>query len=611
MSTRHYFTRSILLIFCIISWNVVSAQCTTGALYVTGAAPSCVGTPQTIASCQYAGEYSTVSLTAGVTYTFTSSIATDYITVATNPGNVAQVSGTQPVIFTPAVSGTYRIYTHLNAGCGTTASCRNLMVQCGTPPPPPNDNPCSAIALPVQVTCSYATYTNASATATAGIPAPGCGGYSGGDVWFSVTVPASGQLNFDTQTGVMLDGGMAVYSGTCASMTLIACDNDNSPNGAMPMLSLSGLTPGATLWIRVWENGNNNNGTFGICVVNPNPPPNPGDCPNAINVCSNTSFNITPSGSGNIVEFGTGSISNPSTNPNCCNSGCLLTGEVNSTWLLITIQTSGMLQFALGSAGGSGCYDWTMFGPYTASTCTSIASNSLAPIACNWNGSCNQFTGMANPLPAGGAASSFEQPIAVTAGQKYMICFSNYSSLTTTVPVNFMGSATIGCTPLPIELGNFYCSQKGNRMSVEWTTTSEINNNYFVIEKSLDGINFTELGTVLGAGNSNITNKYSLMDDAPQQGNNYYRLKQFDFNGENRTFETSSCEFQYDHHSSTVNIYSMTGQFIQTIQSVDYKYDVNALVLPTGMYVIQIITGDDVIHQTHFHGTGGGHWYGN
>src|SRR5687768_5189208 len=77
--------------------SLASAQCTTGVLYVTGAAPSCVGTPQNIAGCQYAGEYSTVPLTAGVTYTFTSSIATDYITVATNPGNVPQVWGTQPV----------------------------------------------------------------------------------------------------------------------------------------------------------------------------------------------------------------------------------------------------------------------------------------------------------------------------------------------------------------------------------------------------------------------------------------------------------------------------------------------------------------------------------
>lgn len=132
--------------------------------------------------------------------------------------------------------------------------------------PPANDNPCSAIPLSVGTTCNYTQYTNAGATATIGPPAPGCSLYSGGDVWFSVTVPTSGSILFDSQTGVIQDGGMAVYSGTCSALNLIACDDDGSNNGLMPSLSVSGQTPGSTLWIRFWEYGNDNNGTFSICA---------------------------------------------------------------------------------------------------------------------------------------------------------------------------------------------------------------------------------------------------------------------------------------------------------------------------------------------------------
>ena len=99
-------------------------------------------------------------------------------------------------------------------------------------PPPSNDEPCNATPLTVNTTCSYVNGTNALATASAGVPAPGCAGYSGGDVWFTAIVPASGNLYITTQANVMTDGGMAIYSGTCNNLTLIKCDDDGSPNGS-------------------------------------------------------------------------------------------------------------------------------------------------------------------------------------------------------------------------------------------------------------------------------------------------------------------------------------------------------------------------------------------
>ncbi len=142
---------------------------------------------------------------------------------------------------------------------------------------PVNDEPCNAIALNVGTTCNFSQYTNAAATATANIPAPGCANYLGGDVWFTAVVPASGNLTLDGNTGTMTDGAMAVYTAaSCAGpFTLNSCNDDASNNGLMPFLNLTGLVPGSTIYIRFWEYGNDNNGTFSICVYDATAPPPP------------------------------------------------------------------------------------------------------------------------------------------------------------------------------------------------------------------------------------------------------------------------------------------------------------------------------------------------
>ncbi len=164
-----------------------------------------------------------------------------------------------------------------------------------------SDDPCGAPSLTVSTSCTFSTYTNATATASEvadpSIPAPGCASYSGGDVWFTVTVPASGNVTVDMNTGIITDAGMAIYSGTCGSLSLIECDDDDSPNGLMSMISLTGQTAGSTLWIRVWEYGNNNNGTFDICATLPPAPASNDECATATALTVNPDFScgtVTP-----------------------------------------------------------------------------------------------------------------------------------------------------------------------------------------------------------------------------------------------------------------------------------------------------------------------------
>ena len=88
---------------------------------------------------------------------------------------------------------------------------------------------------------------------------------------------------------------------------------------------------------------------------------------------------------------------------------------------------------------------------------------------------------------------------------------------------------------LPVELANFTGKLNDNgTVDLDWTTLVEINNQYFTVERSTDGVNFTELGRQEGAGNSTAELNYTLVDQKPATGTNYYRLKQTDYDGESK-----------------------------------------------------------------------------
>jgi hypothetical protein len=96
--------------------------------------------------------------------------------------------------------------------------------------------------------------------------------------------------------------------------------------------------------------------------------------------------------------------------------------------------------------------------------------------------------------------------------------------------------------PLPIELNSFKVNLNKGVALIDWVTSSEINNDYFTIEKSKDGIIWIFVNEQSGAGNSNSVLYYSDVDNSPFAGVSYYRLKQTDFNGESKYSEIVSLE---------------------------------------------------------------------
>jgi hypothetical protein len=85
--------------------------------------------------------------------------------------------------------------------------------------------------------------------------------------------------------------------------------------------------------------------------------------------------------------------------------------------------------------------------------------------------------------------------------------------------------------PLPIELIRFAGNCADGQVEITWTTASETNNDFFTIQRSLDGTTFEDVTIVDGAGNSSSIINYSAVDYNPYGGTSYYRLKQTDFDG--------------------------------------------------------------------------------
>jgi hypothetical protein len=103
---------------------------------------------------------------------------------------------------------------------------------------------------------------------------------------------------------------------------------------------------------------------------------------------------------------------------------------------------------------------------------------------------------------------------------------------------HYMGADENTSYSLPIKLNSFVGYLKNNDVELNWTTAFELNNDYFIIEKSIDNVNFEAIGKIKGKGNSNIVSNYNLTDYDAMNGNTnngilFYRLNQFDFDGQN------------------------------------------------------------------------------
>ena len=116
------------------------------------------------------------------------------------------------------------------------------------------------------------------------------------------------------------------------------------------------------------------------------------------------------------------------------------------------------------------------------------------------------------------------------------------------------GPLTYG-DPLPIELLSFEANLKDEKVDLKWVTATEINNNYFTIERTTDGSLWEVVLTTSGAGNSNQIIEYYEVDYEPILGMSYYRLKQTDFDGKFSYSNVIPVKYEKNSGNGTINLF--------------------------------------------------------
>ncbi len=106
------------------------------------------------------------------------------------------------------------------------------------------------------------------------------------------------------------------------------------------------------------------------------------------------------------------------------------------------------------------------------------------------------------------------------------------TTVTTAAPQTVYGPYTLGSIlPLPVELVTFTAKYNGKTVDLNWITASEINNDYFTVERTRNARDFITVAKVNGAGTTTSTHFYKANDTSPLEGVSYYRLIQTDFDG--------------------------------------------------------------------------------
>ena len=191
---------------------------------------------------------------------------------------------------------------------------------------------------------------------------------------------------------------------------------------------------------------------------------------------------------------------------------------------------------------------------------------------------------------------------------------SSYSPFT-------FGSTVREDNPLPVTFATFTGRQEGNIIVLEWATMSEKDNDYFEIERSIDGVNFVTIGYVDGAGDSDRRIDYTFSDNAPESGYCYYRLSQVDFDG-TRAYADKVISVQYtggevaqltivpnptdgrfrvsatgSMAGGVVQLLSQTGNVVRTVNVDSFDATLDISNLPSGIYVLRFTANNRVLQQ--------------
>lgn len=170
---------------------------------------------------------------------------------------------------------------------------------------------------------------------------------------------------------------------------------------------------------------------------------------------------------------------------------------------------------------------------------------------------------------------------------------------------------------LPVTLLDFYGRAEADAIGLYWSTSTELNNDFIVVERSLNGIDFVKIGQVEGKGTTTEQQNYTFIDNYPVSGTNYYRLRQVDYDGVEELHSIISVLFdrplefgvtispnparetlQVDwslpkKQDGMLRVFDLQGQLMsqRAIAHGSGRYNLPIRDLPAGLYVIQMEQG--------------------
>ncbi|MBK9399567.1 MAG: T9SS type A sorting domain-containing protein [Bacteroidetes bacterium] len=186
--------------------------------------------------------------------------------------------------------------------------------------------------------------------------------------------------------------------------------------------------------------------------------------------------------------------------------------------------------------------------------------------------------------------------------------FNNYFTL---------ANASGGVNPLPVEFVKFNGLAQGNLVMLDWTTATEVNSDFFEVQRSGDGHEFIPIGRVMAKGFSNSISDYQFKDVQPLKGMSYYRLRQVDRDGTDEFTNIVAVNFtkstlsvfpnpvadkiirmvlpEQENGVLVANLFDMTGKNVQYIGNVltdgySRQFQIDASLLP-GTYLLKVSDG--------------------
>ena len=136
---------------------------------------------------------------------------------------------------------------------------------------------------------------------------------------------------------------------------------------------------------------------------------------------------------------------------------------------------------------------------------------------------------------------------------------------------------------LPVTLQNFTARNVNESVTLQWSTSYEKNSNYFEIQRSTDGANFSKIGMQYTAGNSTLVNNYTFDDKRPARGTNYYRLASVDLDGRTSFSKIVSVNIKVAHSFSLsqVHLNKEINNLMLTVNS-DKPQNIRATIMDAG-----------------------------